>query len=681
MMRLVARLRFWIFSLPICLYFSRLKSQAMRMKNIIGKLGLALFLFASVQVSYGQQGFENNQDVFNEFTYRQGSAYRTASGKPGPEYWQNGANYVITTELDEDTHTVKGKVTIDYINNSPETLDFIWIHLEQNRFTEDSRGTLTTPIQGNRYSGDVDGGYAITNVNANVGKKGTASSKHLITDTRMQVFFNEPIPAKGGRATVSMDFEYKVPVKGMDRMGRLDVADGTIYAMAQWYPRVAVFDDVEGWNIEPYLGAGEFYLGYGDFEYHVTVPYDHIVVGSGELINPKEVLTKQQLDRMQQASQSDETVYIVSPEEVNNPSITRPKQEGKMTWKFKMDNSRDVAFASSKAFIWDAAKIDLPSGKKALAQSAYPKESDGQEAWGRSTEYSKASIEHYSEWWYEYPYPVAVNVAADIGGMEYPGLNFCSYLSKGDRLWGVTDHEFGHNWFPMIVGTNERRYAWMDEGFNTFINHYSTLEFNNGEYPSTLNETRRFVGWLTNENREGIDTYPDVANTANLGMIAYRKPGMGLIMLREYILGEERFDNAFKSYINAWAYKHPQPNDFFNHMENVAGENLSWFWKGWFYGNGNIDISIDQVVPFGGGQVIILSNRGELPMPVVMEVTYDDGSQERINLPVEIWQRGNQWNHLVKTDKTIKSVEVDPDKVMADINIANDTWPLGIYNK
>lgn len=651
------------------------------MRDKIIKLGIALILFASVQSSYAQQGLESNQDTFNEFTYRQGTAYRSASGKPGPEYWQNGASYVIEAELDDSSNTIKGKVTIDYINNSPETLDFIWLHLEQNRFTEDSRGTLTTPIQGNRYSGDLDGGYTLTNISATTGKKGTPSSKHIITDTRMQLFFNDPIPAKGGRGTVSMDFEFKIPVKGMDRMGRLDVADGTVYALAQWYPRVAVFDDVEGWNIEPYLGAGEFYLGYGDFEYHITVPYDHIVVGSGELINPKEVLTKQQQDRMQQASQSDATVYIVSPEEVNNPSITRPKQEGTLTWKFRMSNTRDVAFASSKSFIWDAAKINLPSGKKALAQSVYPKESDGQEAWGRSTEYSKASIEHYSEWWYEYPYPVAVNVAADVGGMEYPGLNFCSYESEGESLWGVTDHEFGHNWFPMIVGSNERKYAWMDEGFNTFLNHYSSVEFNNGEYGSTLNETRRFVGWLTNENRESIATYPDIANTANLGMIAYRKPGMGLIMLREYILGEERFDNAFKSYIRAWAYKHPQPTDFFNHMENVGGEDLSWFWNGWFYGTGNIDISIDQVVPFGGDQVIMLSNRGDIPMPVLMEVTYEDNSKERIKLPVEIWHKGDQWNHLVKSDKTIKSVVVDPDRVTPDINSSNDSWPLSIYNK
>jgi len=436
---------------------------------------------------------------------------------------------------------------------------------------------------------------------------------------------------------------------------------------------------VVGWNIEPYLGAGEFYLGYGDFEYKVTVPYDHIVVGSGELLNPKDVLTKEQQERMRLAARSDTTVYIVRPDEVKDTQKSRPKQEGKLTWHFRIQNSRDVAFASSKAFIWDAAKIDLPSGKKAMAQSAYPIESDGQEAWGRSTEYSKASIEHYSKRWYEYPYPVAVNVASDINGMEYPGLNFCSYKSKGESLWGVTDHEFGHNWFPMIVGTNERRYAWMDEGFNTFINHYSSLEFNDGEYGSNLNQTRRYLNWFSNPAREGIDTYPDVANTSNLGMIAYMKPAIGLLMLREYILEPERFDYAFKSYIEAWAYKHPQPNDFFNLMENVSGENLSWFWKSWFYGTENIDLGIENVVPYGGNFVVMLANKGGVPMPVLMEITYSDDSTERVKLPVEIWQRGNQWNYLHRTDKQVTKVVLDPDKVLPDINLGNDSWPNLIY--
>ncbi len=640
---------------------------------------MAVLLLFSVSWASAQVT-ENNQDDFDDFMYKRGSAYRSASGIPGPDYWQNRADYSLEVSLDEDEHLLAGKVQISYTNNSPEPLPFIWIHLEQNRFTADSRGTLTTPISGNRYSGDTDGGYTIRNLRSQLDKRGSEpNSRYLINDTRMQVFFSEPIPAKGGKATVSMDFEFKIPQKGMDRMGRLAVEDGTIYALAQWYPRVAVFDDVVGWNIEPYLGAGEFYLGYGDFDYKVTVPYDHIVVGSGALQNPKEVLNKELQERMDLAASSDTTVYLVRPEEVLKPALTRPKQEGTLTWHFRIENARDVAFASSRAFIWDAAAIRLPSGSMAMAQSVYPQESDGEEAWGRSTEYSKASIEHYSQKWYEYPYPVAVNVAADINGMEYPGLNFCSYKSREGSLWGVTDHEFGHNWFPMIVGTNERRYAWMDEGFNTFINHYSSEAFNNGEYGSNLDQTRRYLGWLTSEEREGIDTYPDVANTANLGMIAYMKPAMGLLMLREYILGEERFDNAFTAYIEAWAYKHPQPSDFFNIMENVAGENLSWFWKSWFYETGNIDLAVERVVSYGNDQVIILANKGEVPMPVKLGLTYEDGSQESLMLPVEIWQRGDRWNYRHQGAKKLTKVEIDPDKLLPDINIANDSWPTAIY--
>jgi hypothetical protein len=551
--------------------------------------------------------------------------------------------------------------------------------LEQNRFKPDSRGTLTTPIRGNRYNGDTDGGFEISQLTAKVGSKGSVSSKNLITDTRMQVWFAEPVPAKGGKATISMNFSFKVPQEGMDRMGRLKVEDGWIYAFAQWYPKVAVFDDIEGWNVEPYLGAGEFYLEYGNFDYKVTVPYDHIVVGSGKLMNPKEVLSKELQNRYDQAMQSDETVYLVSPAEIKNTTLTRPKQEGTLTWHFQIENARDVAFATSRAFIWDAAKINLANGKATLAQSAYPKESDGVDAWTRSTEYTKASIEYYSETWFEFPYATATNVAAAVGGMEYPGLNFCSYNSKGADLWGVTDHEFGHNWFPMIVGTNERRYAWMDEGFNTFINHYSSNAFNDGEFPSYLNETRRYVNYFISENREGINTYPDVANTDNLGMIAYNKPAMGLLMLREYIIGAERFDYAFKSYIKTWAYKHPQPADFFNHMENVAGENLSWFWQGWFYGTGNIDLGINGVFPYAGNYLVSLANKGEIPMPVLIEITFEDGTTERQMLPVEIWQRGDTWNHLIKTTKTVTSVVIDPDKILPDINLGNDNWPQVIY--
>nr|WP_218157934.1 M1 family metallopeptidase [Pustulibacterium marinum] len=640
--------------------------------------GLLTFQVFSVTA---QEVTPNNQEEFNPIMYRRSSVYRAAIGEPGEKYWQNEADYKIEATLDDEKNVLTGRVTLTYHNNSPQPLDYIWMYVEQNRFTETSRGTQTTPIMGNRYSGDTDGGYDISNVEAKVGKRGKASSKHVISDTRMQVFFEEPIPAEDGVATVSMNFSFKIPQAGMDRMGRLETNNGTIYSMAQWYPRVAVFDDVKGWNTEPYLGAGEFYLEYGDFDYKITVPYDHIVVGSGALENPKEVLTATERERFEKAKNSEKRVYIITPEEANDPSKTRPVKEGMVTWHFSMENTRDVSFATSKAFVWDGARINLPSGKKSMAQSVYPVEVSGDDAWGRSSEYVKGSIENYSNQWFEYPYPNAINVASNVGGMEYPGIVFCGVDSKGESLWGVTDHEFGHIWFPMIVGSNERLYPWMDEGFNTFINHYSTVAFNDGEYPSTLTEGRRNLGYYNKKDREGIDTYPDVVNTRNLGYTAYYKPALGMVMLREYILGPERFDFAFKEYIKNWAFKHPQPSDFFNAMENGAGENLNWFWRGWFYGNGNIDLAISAVHPYQGNYVVVLENRGDFPMPVKMKVTYTDGSTETKELPVEIWQRGDSWNYFLKTDKQVKAIELDPDKILPDVNGSNDSWPSTIYNK
>ncbi|GAA5219543.1 M1 family metallopeptidase [Membranihabitans marinus] len=641
-------------------------------------IGLMMTMMFSV---YSQEEVvERNQEIFADFMYQPGNEYRTASGKPGPKYWQNSADYKLDVHLDPSAHSINGHVDIYYTNNSPEELEFIWLILEQNRFTPDSKGTLTTPVMGNRYTGDVNGGYQLSNVKV-VDDNKTTSTDYSISDTRMKINLKDAIPANGGKATISMDFSFTIPQKGMDRMGRMTVEDGEIYALAQWYPKVAVFDDIQGWNIEPYLGAGEFYLEYGDFDCYITAPYDQIVVASGKLMNPKKVLSKTLLDRWEKAAKSDTTVFLIAPDEIKNYDLTRPKTSGTFTWHYQILNARDFAFASSNAFIWDAAKMDLGNNLYGMAQSVYPKESQGSDGWGRSTEYTKKSIEHYSNKWYTYPYPTAINVACHVGGMEYPGVSFCRFQAKNRSLWGVTDHEFGHNWFPMIVGSNERKYAWMDEGFNTFINYYSTLDFNDGEYSATLNRTRQFTSWFNNNSREPIATYPDVVQVSNLGMIGYRKPGMGLLLLREYILGPERFDEAFKAYIERWAYKHPTPNDFFNTINNVAGENLSWFWRTWFYGNGNIDLSIQSVNPYKGNYIIQLGNLGEIPMPVLLKITYEDDSEDTVKLPVEIWQRGNQWNYLHETDKKIKSVELDPNKLLPDVNGSNDIWPLQYYKK
>lgn len=279
------------------------------MKQFI-KWSLCSFIFLQLLTVSAQHAEPNNQEDFNPVLYRQGSPYRSAMGTPGDQYWQNQADYSIEATLNTEQNTINGTVTLTYHNNSPYNLDYIWMYVEQNRFTETSRGTLTTPIDGNRYSGDVDGGCNISNLKAKSSKRSAVSTKYLITDTRIQVFFDKVIAAKKGIATVSMDFSFKIPKAGMDRMGRLDAQDGTVYSLAQWYPRVAVFDDVKGWNVEPYLGAGEFFVDYGNYDYKITVPYDHIVVGSGVLVNSKEVLTATQRKRLEKASKSDEKYML-----------------------------------------------------------------------------------------------------------------------------------------------------------------------------------------------------------------------------------------------------------------------------------------------------------------------------------------------------------------------------------
>jgi len=463
-------------------------------------------------------------------------------------------------------------------------------------------------------------------------------------------------------------------------MGRLKTKNGWVYEIAQWYPRVCVYDDLHGWNTMPYLGAGEFYLEYGDVDFFITAPADLIIVGSGELQNPKECYTPEQLKRWEKAAASDQTIAIRGESEVTDKT-SRPSTAN-LTWRFKIQNTRDVAWAASKAFVLDAARIKLPSGKKCMSISAYPVESIKDKGWQLSTEMVKGSIEHYSEKWFEYPYPAAINVAGIVGGMEYPGIVFCSWESAGADLWGVTDHEFGHTWFPMIVGSNERKYAWMDEGFNTFINDLSTKAFRNGEFKEETMfsdpNSSFMLRYIFNEQMDGLYNIPDVVQENNLGLTAYLKPAQMMTALREQVLGEERFDRAFKEYIRRWAFKHPSPWDFFHTMENVSGENLSWFWRAWVLNSWKLDMSVKAVKPIEeknvSGYSITLANLEQMPMPVTVEVKEANGKSQRIKLPVEIWQRGAEWTFRVATESEVTEVQLDPEKKLPDMNRANNNW-------
>ncbi|CAN1516100.1 M1_APN_like domain containing protein [Flavobacteriaceae bacterium] len=623
----------------------------------------------------------NYHDAFGPFFYiNNGSTTRSANGEPGHEYWQNRADYKLTAKLNEKTNEIIGSAIVTYTNNSYDKMGFVWMHLDQNLFKSDSRGNTLIPLNGSRNGarGEVfDGGHKIKSVKVVSTSKGKSIEKEVkysITDTRMQVFLDDDLKAKGGTVKIKIDFSYISPKEGSDRTGVLDTKNGKIFTIAQWYPRMCVYDDLRGWNTNPYLGASEFYLEYGDFDVNITVPSNHIVVCSGDLLNPKAVYSVDEQSRIAKAKQSEKTVMIRTAEEVAaNSSSTSEK-----TWHFKLTNARDLSWASSAAFILDGARINLPSGKKSLALSAYPVESAGNEAWGRATEYTKTSIENYSKRWFEYPYPVATNVAGNEGGMEYPGIVFCSWESKGEDLWGVTDHEFGHGWFPMIVGSNERLFGWMDEGFNTFINSLSSVDFNNGEYKSKVTDLHQNAEYFTDPKNEPIMSSPDNMKERNIGLLCYFKPSSGLIILREQVLGPERFDLAFRTYVERWAFKHPAPDDFFRTMENVAGEDLSWFWRGWFVNNWRLDQGVNSVKYIKNdpskGAVITIENFEKMAMPVVLDVKTKSGKVTRIKLPVEVWQRNIDWSFKVNTTEEIMSVIIDPDHVFPDVNEANNTW-------
>ena len=625
----------------------------------------------------------NYHDAFAPFFYsKNGSATRSASGQPGAEYWQNRADYQLTAKLNEANNEIIGSGIITYTNNSPDKLSFVWMHLDQNLFKADSRGNAVIPLTGSRNGarGQVfDGGHKINSVKVISAVKGKATEtdvKYLITDTRMQVFLPEALSAKGGSIKIKVDFSYISPLEGSDRTGVVETKNGKIFTIAQWYPRMCVYDDVRGWNVNPYLGASEFYLEYGDFDVKITVPSNHIVVSSGELLNPTAVYSPIEQQRLAQAKQSDKTVFIRTAEEVENTS--KSVSTTTKTWNYKIKNARDLSWASSASFILDGAKINLPSGKKSLALSVYPVESAGTGAWGRSTEYTKASIENYSKRWMEYPYPAATNVAGNEGGMEYPGIVFCSWESKGADLWGVTDHEFGHIWFPMIVGSNERVFGWMDEGFNTFINSLSSTDFNNGEYKEPKADMHQRAEYYTSPNLETIMSSPDNVKEANIGLLNYSKPSSGLIILREQVLGAERFDLALKTYVERWAYKHPQPDDFFRTIENVAGEDLSWFWRGWFQYNWRLDQGINSIKYVKNdpkqGVVITIENFEKMAMPVSLDVKAKSGKITRVKLPVEVWQRNKAWSFKHNSTEEIESITLDPDHVFPDTNSANNTW-------
>ncbi|ELR68126.1 Zn-dependent aminopeptidase [Fulvivirga imtechensis AK7] len=586
---------------------------------------LVLFALLLSTVVFAQNDWEQKFEQLGQQLPTPNS-YRTGSGAPGVNYWQQQADYKINVSIDDKTQVLTGSETITYYNNSPDILKYLWVQLDQNVRAKDnlndqtSTGAIRDSIpaklfQSHMAAADYEGGYKIKSVKDAAGK----ALPHIINRTMMRI--DLPQPMKPGSTFVfSIDWSYNI----YDRMligGRggyeyFPEDDNYAYTCAQWFPRMAVYDDYEGWQNKQFIGRGEFALTFGNYEVNITVPEDHIVAATGELQNAKQVLSKTQFDRLEQAKKTfDKPVFIITEEE----AIANEKNKATKTktWQFKADNVRDFAFASSRKYIWDAQAVKLPTNTP-LAMSFYPKE--GNPLWAdESTKAVKNTLEVYSERTFDYPYPVAISVNAANQGMEYPMICFNFGRPRNgeisDRLRdgtiSVIVHEVGHNYFPMIVNSDERQWTWMDEGLNTFLEKETKRE----RYPDLdlmWGTPKGVVNYMKGDKKNIRPIMTNSEQVKQFGYNAYGKPSAALTVLRETVMGPELFDAAFKEYANRWKFKHPKPADFFRTMEDVSAVDLDWFWRGWFYSVDHVDVAIEEVKWFRmRSEIADIENKGK----------------------------------------------------------------------
>jgi hypothetical protein len=630
--------------------------------------------------------------IFSPPPLPQPSEIRRADGAPGRDYWQQRADYAIRVTLDTAGRRISGTETIRYRNNSPDTLRFVWMQLDQNLFRPGSIGSLLFASESRFAGAGFKGGFEIERVlqcavpperrtpGRRAGARRAAPDtagfaaecsrapqasplRPRVDDTMMYLDLVRPIPP-GGATALEVAYAFNVPERGADRMGR----DGSLYQIAQWYPRMAVYDDVRGWNTDPYVGPGEFYLEYGDIDYEITLPAGYIVAGTGVLRNPADVLTATQRERLAGAVKSDTTIRIVTEPELRSGD-TRPARQGSLSWRFQASNVRDAAWAASPEYLWDAA------GWEGILVQAYYRPS-AIETWKDAVRMSRYSIQEYSTRWLRYPYPQASSVEGPVSGMEYPMLAMAARGKDGPDLFQVVTHEIGHNWYPMIVGSDERRHAWMDEGFSSFINTFAQEGFWNRDDSEARRRERELVvkgdqtptaqPIMTPANRYKTDT--------SLVRLAYLKPSVALLALRTKVLAPAVFDSAFREYTRRWSFKHPQPADFFRTMEAVSGRDLSWFWRGFFYTTAALDQAVESVKLGEGVTEVAVANLGDAVMPVELELSFADGTTELVRLPVEIWYGDERYVYQHRSGKPLVSARVNPDGTLPDAISANNAW-------
>jgi hypothetical protein len=658
--------------------------QPRKAARVIPVVTLALLAHTSAAFAQGRGG--NGQQIapsrpvgdtsiFAPLVLPTANEFRSGSGAPGAKYWQNRADYNLEATLDTGTKTLHGKLVLKYTNNSPDTLHYIWLQTEQNAFKNNSLNSYIFPQNSRFGARGFEGGDVFEHLDQVVGPSGKAQ-KHVkmtmhLNETMTRADLTEPL-APGKTATLDIAWHFLIPEHGADRMGR----DGALFELAQWYPRVAVYDDVRGWNTEPYLGQGEFYLDYGDYNLSITVPAGYIVAATGALVNGAEVLTPVQRARLAKAAKSDTVIRIITAADLTS-GTARSRTTGTVTWKFAAKSVRDAVWAASPEYQWDAVNY-----KGALAMAYY--RPSATETWHDAADQARMSIQEYSERWFPYPWPQISAVEGPISGMEYPMLAMETKSADKYELYNVVTHEIGHMWFPMIVGSNEREYMWQDEGFNTFINTFSEAR----RYPERGDQMARAAGErgeVELMQQRGFDKpvliNPDRIDPRLLGVSAYVKPSVGLQLLRQEILGPDAFDDAFRTYIRRWAFKHPTPSDFFRTMEDASGRRLDWFWREWFVENDRFDQSIDTLVSKTDGDTLHVAvqygNRERGVLPIRARFTFTDGSVENFDYPAEVWSTNTVGyvREYAFPGKKLAKVELDPEHRLLDINRSDNVWP------
>ncbi|MEX1002099.1 MAG: M1 family metallopeptidase [Crocinitomicaceae bacterium] len=576
--------------------------------KIINQLFVFTLLFA-VTSTFSQSRTNNNKFRQLKDEWATPNVYRNAAGAPGPHYYQQKADYKMNIVLDDEKQTISGSETITYTNNSPDPLDYIWLQLDQNIRKPGSDAQLTrtntiedlsSPYALKRQFNvlEFEGGFNLTKVTDASG----SPLDYTVVGTMMRINLSKTLTT-GDKFSFNVDWWYNIndrmKIGGRSGYEYFKEEDNYLYTIAQFFPRMCVYNDVEGWQNKQFLGRGEFTLPFGDYEVSITVPSDHIVAATGELQNASKVLSSEQRSRWEKAKGSDEPVFIVTEEEAKNAE--KLKAEGTKTWEFEAENVRDFAFASSRKFIWDAQRVKQET-KTVMAMSYYPKE--GNPLWEKySTRVVAQTLKTYSKHTFDYPYPVAISVHANYIGMEYPMICFNGGRPNADGTYSertkygmhsVIIHEVGHNYFPMIVNSDERQWTWMDEGLNTFLQYLTEQEWQR-DYPSRRGPAHLIVDYMKGDKNYISPIMTNSESIWQFGDNAYGKPATALNILRETILGRELFDYAFKTYATRWMFKHPTPADFFRTMEDASAVDLDWFWRGWFYTNDHVDIALESV--------------------------------------------------------------------------------------